>query len=181
MWKIVYAKDNDYPSLGKCYRRMSEQAEALPSSLSSEPDFPSLQRLFVAKDGARVIGAISLSRDLGKSLFPESQSPRKLYSLLGSIDYQADENFVIDFIYVDPAYIRKGIGSALVKAVESQYPLGLFIAPIPLASSIAEAFFMKLGYHNFGIVPDLEINPGLATKIYAKKVKRDGLCRDINW
>ena len=189
MLKIGLLKENDIPSAEKCFRRVEGNLEeesiiAYPSVLSNENSLhldAEGHHLYGVKEGIRVIASAGVSHEVLESFFPESQSQRAFEELLFSSPYQGEELLEIHRFHVDPAYQRKGVGSALLRALLASHEEAGFLALIPLDNQAALSFFAKNKFVLISKDFKLENDEKTPFAVLAYFPKRDGLCRNIGW
>lgn len=137
--------------------------------------------LYVVKEGTRVIGTAAISHDVVSSFFPKTRSQRKAGDLLEDGGVGEEMVTVIETFFIDPAYMRKRIGSELLRSLEEKYRPSTFMLLSEKENSGALSFFKVKGYDclpgNFGIEKEGSEN-GI---ILIKRYKRDGLCRGFSW
>lgn len=185
MSKILHAKASDLPSLNKCFRRVQGDMEAKGLNLEIEEFLFGKEieegHLYVVKEGIRVIGAALVSFVVEDVFFPQSKSQRKVVSLLDEFDYQDEGILILTQFFIDPAYQHQGVGSMLLEALSSAFKGYSILLSLNKENHPAISFFQKHGFVNYGNQFELEIEGKENIDFFAKKPKKDGLCRNIGW
>lgn len=187
MRRICRCQDKDLPSLYKCLRRVKEGIAYDGLSYWNE-DYPLEEdlrrdyedgRLYLVKDGARVIGAASLSQDIAYSFFPLTLSERKAVELLDKVGHKGEDILVISRLMIDPAYQQKGIGTEFLKAILSNYRHCSVLISIAMENLAAISFYKKNGFRMVGPYPFEygETNEGKFA-LMSKMYKPMGLCKE---
>ena len=175
------------PSLYKCLRRVKEGIAYDGLSYWND-DYPLEEdlkrdyedgRLYLVKDGARVIGAASLSQDIAYNFFPLTLSERKAVELLEKVGHKGEDILVISRLLIDPAYQQKGIGTEFLKAILSNYRHSSVLISVAKENQKAISFFKKNGFKMVGPYPfeyggEEELRFALMSKMY----KPMGLCKE---
>ena len=189
MYKIVLAKENDIPSLMKCFRRVDEflvnQGLTMwdgeyPNEALFREDMEK-GSLFIAKEGARVIGSVSVSHDIEEAFFEESRSAKKSGKILEAINYHEEMLTVLHRLFVDPAYHHQGIARALVRAIEAKYNGSTFLLAVYTPNEGARKFYSAIGYIDYGVGWDFEFGDYSDEHLFVKRDKNEGLCRGFAW
>jgi ribosomal-protein-alanine N-acetyltransferase len=81
-----------------------------------------------------------------------TKSEDKKEEILGYIVYSPDGHIIS--IAVHPNYRRKGIGTKLLKKVFSSPRINRVWAEVRRSNSIAQRFYLKLGFKITGIIPN---------------------------
>ena len=189
MPKIVRASLADMSSLLKCFRRVDAYLLSLGLDMwdhgyPDEEDFAAEReagRLYVFKDGSRVIGACAISFDVAEAFFPESHSQRKAVALLEDINYQGEDTVILHHFFIDPAYMGKGLGRTFLQAIHANYKGASFLLSVYPPNTNAQAFFTALGYTRYPNEYEFEFGPYSKQIFMAKTFKKEGLCRNIQW
>lgn len=187
MRKIVKAKKEDLPSLLKCLRRVSVDNACLGYKDLSDLSFwqshieeeVEAGRVYVSKENKRVLGAIEVSFSIEEALFPKTHSSSKTYDLLDKLNYRGEPTMAILFIFVDPSFQRKQVGKEMVKDMENRYAQATWAAAVSVDNQRLLAFFKKMGFTNYGIYPELELEEDKV--LIAKPYVENGLCRNLFW
>ena len=190
MHRVCLCKESDLPSLQKCLRRVKEGIKLEGKSFWNdeypmEEDFKLDQkegRLYVIKDGARVIGSATAEHDVAEAFFPISKSEAKAIDLLESLGYRGEPLLILTRFMIDPAYQGKGVAKEFLQAVLSYYPKTSVLLSVGKENEKAIAFYRKNGFavfgspaFEFGDLPSSDFI--LMTKMFVPK----GLCREAKW
>lgn len=187
MRRICKCLESDLPSLYKCLRRvkagiaydgLSYWNDEYPLEEDLRKDYED-GRLYLVKDGARVIGSAALSQDIAYSFFPVSMSERKAVELLDKVGHKGEEVLVISRLMIDPAYQGKGIGTEFLKAILSNYRHSSVLISIAMENETAISFYKKNGFRMVGPYPfeygeSKEVRFALMSRMY----KPMGLCKE---
>ena len=175
------------PSLYKCLHRVKEGIAYDGLSYWND-DYPLEEelrkdyedgRLYVVKDGARVIGAATLSQDIAYNFFPLTLSERKAVELLDKVGHKGEDILVISRLLIDPAYQGKGIGTEFLKAILSNYRHSSVLISVAKENQKAISFFKKNGFRMVGPYPfEYGEEEELGFVLMSKMYKPMGLCKE---
>ena len=187
MRRIRLCQETDLPSLYKCLRRVKEgiRLEGLdywndeyPLEEDLKEDFEA-GRLYIVKEGGRVIGALAVSHDVAHSFFPESRSEKKAVDLLDKVGHKGEDVLMISRLMIDPAFQKKGIGTEFLKSILANYRHTSFLISVSKRNVKAVSFYKKNGFvpsfspeFEYGGFPSSEFV--LMTRMY----RPQGLCKE---
>lgn len=169
MQKIVSASSRDLPSLAKCLRRAEIPYQ---SPLLSEDELSqSIEegRTLVFKDGAKVFAFSSIYDFPLEILFPNS--PKDQNDFLENIRYRGEPLLLLEGIYADPMYQRKGYASLLFSSLCAKKKEATFLARLPIERAELLPFFKKVLFAPYGFLPSGDL-------LIIRKKKKEGLCSD---
>jgi hypothetical protein len=120
MLKIRPAKDKDLPAIMKLFRRvnaslLNDNLQMWNQGYPTEEDFKQdllSKSLYLALEGGRVIGSVSVSFDPMTAFFDDTHDPKKLSALLDKVSAKEEDSFLIPHrLMVDPMDQKKGVAS----------------------------------------------------------------------
>jgi len=167
MLKLGLAHEDDLPAVMKLFRRVNASLLEEGNTMWNhgyplEEDFRSdigRKSLYLAREGGRIKGAVSVSFDPLEAFFDESHDPKKLNALLDKCAAKEEDSYlIVHRLMVDPMDQRKGIASNLVSFLKDLYPHRLWIFCAHPANTKAIAFYEKKGFYNLGPY-DFEYGP----------------------
>jgi ribosomal protein S18 acetylase RimI-like enzyme len=159
MLKLLPGKEKDLPAVLKLFRRVNaslleEGNDMWSHGYPSEEDFRAdlgAGLLYLAKDGGRLVGGVSVSFDPLETFFPESKDHRKRDRLLDKCSALPDDNLlIVHRLMVDPMDRRKGVASSLIDYLKSLYPRRLWIFSVYPTNAKAISFYDKKGFLDMG-------------------------------
>lgn len=184
MHSIKTAQPNDLPSICKLCRRVDEALvkegnfmwdHGYPAESDFKEDIEN-ERLFVLKEGSRVLASASVSHNLTEDFFPISHSQKKTEDIMEIISYEGETLCSLHRLMVDPAYWRKGLASELMDFLLKKYPGATWVFASYNGNNKALSFYHKKGFILYGLYSDFEWGNDSVQYLWFKKAKRDGLC-----
>lgn len=169
MQRIQIAEQKEKKALLKSYRRaeMDYPSPALSEdALSRSIDEG---RVLLLHDGSKIYSFLSYSPFPFDVLFPNDE--RSQNDFLETLGYRGEPLLLLEGIYTDPLYQRKGYASLLLASFLQQKRSAICFAKIPLDREAILPFFLKAGYS-----PTVFSSEG--QPIYCWKKKKEGLCSD---
>lgn len=137
---------DDLPALAKAFRRVEASlGEDFSFSSLKEEDLAKRiedEQIAILKESKRIYGAICFSHSFSSYLSSNEEE-----ELLDAIDYQGEDIAIIDSIFVDPSFQRKGYGRWLWKHLNGIYLYSTYVA---FANEESVGFFASLGFQNSG-------------------------------
>ncbi|MCI1245112.1 MAG: GNAT family N-acetyltransferase [Bacilli bacterium] len=159
MLRLTHANNKDLPAVMKLFRRvrasLAEEGndmweDGYPDETDFEKDVDG-HCLYIAKNGGRVVGSVSVGFDPLADFFPLSKDSRKLLALLDKCSAKEEDNLLlIHRLMVDPMDRRKGVASDLVDYLKGLYPHRLWIFSATPSNAAAISFYEKKGFLNLG-------------------------------
>jgi GNAT superfamily N-acetyltransferase len=159
MLKIRPAKDKDLPAIMKLFRRvnaslLSDGLQMWNQGYPTEDNFKEdllAKNLYLATEGGRIIGSVSVSFDPMPAFFDETHDPKKLSALLDKVSAKEEDSFLIPHrLMVDPMDQKKGVASTLISYLKDLYPHRLWIFAVYPLNQKAITFYEKKGFLNMG-------------------------------
>ena len=168
---IRKVKSEDIPSLA----RLFDDAE------QSQPDFAAEiedGRLYVLLEGKRLLGAASVTHDVGEAFFPVSKSFRKSDDLLERVGYRGEPIAILHHLVIDPDRQNEGLGSEFLQSLLAKYKGSTWVFAVNEKNTHALSFFLSRGFKLLDVYPELECGPH---HIVYRTFKREGLCSAAWW
>lgn len=174
--KIAKAKKEESEALLKCFRRV--EAYGPKSSLSFRLDETRIledvneERVYILKQNKRVLGAMMATSSWSNALFKQESSYKKEMEVLDAFAYQGERIVILDYLFVDPSFFRKKIGTSLMNTLLHHYEETTFL--VCLTEEDCLPFFKKFGFRKLPLE-----NLGLPLEkgeVYARPNQKGGLC-----
>ena len=175
--KIAKAKREEKEAILKCARRVLAYGE--DSSLSSRINEASIEEdiengdLRILKQNKRVLGAIKAVSNWGDRLFKDGRNYKKEMDVLDGFAYEGERIVYVDYLFVDPSFNRKKLGTSLMQTLFHHYEESSFL--LLLTEKDCLAFFRAMGFYKAHIDEDLgfAIEKG---RLYVRPIQKTGLC-----
>lgn len=187
-WNIALAQQEDYQGIVSCLSTSMESLDELASWEEERVDalISSLQedieshRAYVLKQRHDVFGFLIVSRDIEGEFFPRSHSYSKTSDLLEELGHRGEDVFVIKALFVDAAHQSEGIGQELLRSLFARFKEASFLLYVEEGNKKGRDFFAHHGFFACGHEESLERGPK-PKKIYGKRYRPTGLCREARW
>lgn len=169
MQRIQIAGEKEKKALLKSFRRAEMD---YPSPTLSEASLSSAideGRVILLHDGSRIFSFLVYSLFPLDVLFPKDAKSQN--DFLEALPYRGQPLLLLEGIYADPLYQRKGYASLLLSSFLRQRRDAVCFLKMPLDRESILPFFLKLGF-----LPTVFSSQG--DPIYFWKKKKEGLCSD---
>lgn len=167
MLKLGLAHEDDLPAVMKLFRRVNASLlfegnamwnHGYPLEENFRDDIER-KTLYLAREGGRILGSVSVSFDPLEAFFDESHDSKKLNALLDKCAAKEEDSYlIVHRLMVDPMDQRKGVASNLISYLKDLYPHRLWIFCAHPLNTKAIAFYEKKGFYNLGPY-DFEYGP----------------------
>jgi GNAT superfamily N-acetyltransferase len=184
MHTIGPAKEKDLPSVLKLFRRVNAQlseegnlmwSHGYPSPEVFQEDIAN-HRLYLVKEGTRVLAMGAVSHDITDDFFSQSRSQKKTQDVLDLIGWKGEPICLLHRFMSDPAFWGKGVAAELWDYLERRYKGSTWVFAAYCRNEKALAFYRKHGFTVHGIYRDFEWGEDSVQILISKKYQKDGLC-----
>ena len=175
--KIAKCKIEEAEALLKCFRRVLAYGplSSLPNRLNEAKLLEDVKEgnLFILKQNKRVLGALQATSSWGKALFKEGSTYKKEMDVLDGFPYAGERIVLLDYLFIDPTFLRKKYGKSLMDTLFRRYEETSFL--VSLGEEDCLAFFEKMGFHHLYLEKDLNLALR-GGQIYVRPNVKEGLC-----
>ncbi len=169
MQKLVLAQSKDLAPLSKSLRRCQIEMDTPIIAEDFLASFVQENRVFILKDGAKILSFLVVSFFPMDEIFPNSI--KKQDDFLFDLGYFGEPLLLIQGIFTDPMYRNKGYASLLFNSLCSVKKQASMFALLKQEWKDTLPFFEKLGFKVKGLNDSSSL-------ILVRKKKKEGLCSD---
>ena len=186
---IVKAKPEDIPAIVSLFKDVGENLleEGNPmwsGDYPGEEDFVQdveMGRLYVMKEGKRILGSASIAHDVAEAFFPQTHSYRKSDELLERIGYRGEPIAILERFAIAIDRQNQGLGSEFLQSLFAKYKGSTWVFAVYEKNARALRFYQKRGFLSLGIYPGLEYGGYSSQYVVYRTYKKDGLCSNSWW